>query len=212
MSPKNERNLIYMLALICLAVGVFCYAAPTAPPETPVRRMFMSVGGNVLFSHQTHSDTYSLDCAACHHNQSETGTDGEPSCGVCHTADGTYVPALGEGGKFDHDAHGQDLGLACSDCHHEYQEGSGSEPQMCGDCHEPGGSDQGMPNRKQAFHRQCIGCHEDSGVKPGKGDCTGCHGPRKRADAFHKQCIGCHEEKKSGPAGGDANCILCHGF
>ena len=45
----------------------------------------------------------------------------------------------------------------------------------CSDCHEPGVEDDFMMGRAQAFHAQCIGCHEDSGVTPGQSDCASCH-------------------------------------
>jgi hypothetical protein len=213
MSLKNERKLIYVVAIVCLAVGVFCYASPTAaPPDSPVRMMFKSVGGNVLFDHQTHDDSYGLACLDCHHTQEAGSTEKPSDCSACHKTDGKYVPAMGESGKFDHDVHSNDLGLACSDCHHDYDESEGGEPQLCSDCHEPGGDDDAMLNRKDAFHKQCIGCHEESGNEPGKNDCAGCHEPRKRADAFHTQCINCHEDVGAGPAGGDDDCKKCHGF
>ena len=80
MSLKNERKLIYVVAIVCLAVGVFCYASPTAaPPESPVRLMFKSVGGNVLFDHQTHDDSYGLACLDCHHTQEAGSTEDVPA-------------------------------------------------------------------------------------------------------------------------------------
>ena len=213
MSLKNERKIIYGVAIICLAAGVFCYASPTAaPPESPVRLMFKTVGGNVLFDHQTHSIAYGLRCMDCHHTQEEGSAVKPADCGTCHGRDSKYVPAFGENGKFNHEKHSKELGLVCSDCHHDYEEGDPGGPQLCSDCHEPGGDDDAMLNRRQAFHKQCIGCHEESGITPGKKDCSGCHAPRKRVDAFHGQCIQCHEKTGAGPAGGDRNCKKCHGF
>ena len=213
MSLKNERKFFYTVAIVCLAVGVLCYSSPAAaPPDPPLRLMFKTVGGNVLFDHQAHCDTYGLGCQDCHHTQEAGGVEKPAECGSCHGVDSKYVPAFGKNGKFDHEKHSKDLGLACSDCHHEYEEGSGVKPQLCSDCHEPGGHDDAMLNRRQAFHKQCIGCHEEIGITPGKKDCAGCHAPRKRADAFHGQCIKCHEDVGAGPAGGDADCKKCHGF
>jgi hypothetical protein len=213
MSLKNERRLIYVLAIVCLVVGVFCYSSPRAAfPESPVRLLFKTVGGNVLFDHRTHSDTYGLGCMDCHHSQEEGSNELPGDCSVCHDDDSKYIPALGKNGKFNHDVHSKDIGLACSDCHHEYEEGSGVEPKLCSDCHEPGGDDDAMLNHREALHKQCIGCHEESGIIPGKKDCAGCHAPRKRADAFHGQCIKCHEKVGAGPVGGDADCKKCHGF
>ncbi len=212
MSSKNELKLVYVLAIVCLIVGIFCYNLPAKSPEIPVRQMFKTVGGNVLFDHQAHSDEYGKDCADCHHAYNEEKGDAPDSCGSCHHADGKYIPAFGDNGKFDHDVHSDELGLSCNDCHHNYDEEDGGEPQLCSDCHEPGVEDDFMLGRTQAFHQQCIGCHEDSDVTPGKDDCAGCHEPRKTSEAFHKQCIGCHEDFGVGPSGADSDCKLCHGF
>ena len=209
MSSKNELKLVYTLAIVCLIVGVFCYSSlPAKSPESPVRLMFKTVGGNVLFDHQTHSDAYGKECIDCHHD----GADSPGSCGECHQVDGEYIPAFGEKGIFDHDVHSMDMGLACNDCHHNYYEEDGGEPQLCSDCHEPDVEDDFMLGRTQAFHKQCIGCHEDSGVTPGADDCASCHAPRKRTEAFHEQCINCHEDFGVGPSGADSDCIKCHGF
>jgi len=213
MSSKNEVKLVYVLAIVCLIVGVFCYSSlPAKSPETPVRQMFKTVGGNVLFDHQTHSDAYGLNCMDCHHSYDEGKANGPVSCGSCHQVDGEYIPVFGDTGIFDHDAHSMDLELSCNDCHHNYYEEDGGEPQLCSDCHEPGVEDDFMPGRVQAFHKQCIGCHEDSGVTPGADDCADCHAPRKKAAAFHEQCINCHEDFGVGPSGADSDCKKCHGF
>jgi len=213
MSLKNELKLVYGLAIVCLVVGVFCYSSlPAKSPEPPVRLMFKTVGGNVLFDHQTHSDAYGLNCKDCHHAYDDTAAKEPVACGSCHKADGQYVPAIGENGKFDHEAHSMDMGLACNDCHHNYYEEDGGEPQLCSDCHEPGVEDDFMMGRAQAFHKQCIDCHVDFGAGPASDDCAGCHSPRKRTKAFHDQCIGCHEDYGVGPGGTDADCKKCHGF
>ena len=213
MSLKNELKLVYVLAIVCLIVGILCYSSlPAKSPETPIRLMFKTVGGNVLFDHQIHSDDYGLKCSDCHHSYDDTVKDKPVACESCHTPKSKYVPAFGKNGKFDHDLHSMDLGLACNDCHHNYYEEDGGEPQPCSDCHEPGVEDDFMLGRVQAFHKQCIGCHEESGVTPGANDCSGCHEPRKKSDAFHKQCIGCHENFGVGPSGSDADCKKCHGF
>ena len=212
MSSKNEIKLVSVLAIVCLVVGVFCYTSLSAKsPESPVRLMFENLGGNVLFDHQTHSNAYGLECEKCHHAGEGTGAE-TAACSSCHTADPKIVTAFGENASFDHEAHAYDLGLACNDCHHNYSEEDGGSPQPCSDCHEPGVEDDFMLGRAQAFHKQCIGCHENFGVMPGQNDCGVCHSPRKRTDAFHEQCIGCHEDFGAGPAGGDSDCKKCHGF
>ena len=213
MSSKNELKLVYVLAIVCLVVGVFCYSSlPAKSPEPPVRLMFKTVGGNVLFDHQAHSDAYGKKCIDCHHAHDDSRSDAPGSCGRCHQSDSEYIPAFGDNGTFDHGMHSMDMGLSCNDCHHNYDEEDGGEPQLCSDCHESGGEDDFMLGRTQAFHKQCIACHEESGVTPGKDDCSICHAPRKKATAFHEQCIGCHVEFGAGPERADSDCKKCHGF
>jgi hypothetical protein len=206
MTSKNETKLGYVIAVVCLVVGVLLYGTlPAEPPETPVRLMFQSAAGKVLFDHQIHMDRYGLSCSDCHHAD-ENDSALPVSCSDCHQIEAEYVPALGAGGKFNHDAHSMDFGFDCADCHHMGTEGA----SHCGDCHQRGVDDEYMPGRTQAFHGQCIGCHEDMGLTPGAGDCAGCHIPRKRAEAFHDQCMGCHENFGAGPAMDD--CATCHGY
>ncbi|SHJ58879.1 Class III cytochrome C family protein [Desulfatibacillum alkenivorans DSM 16219] len=72
---------------------------------------------------------------------------------------------------FGHYEHFEDFDVACIDCHHTAEDEL-SEMQKCGDCHL-----KSMPKgdpcvaRKDAFHNQCIGCHEDIGMDLACGDC-----------------------------------------
>ena len=122
MEVKTERIIAYSLAIILFVVGVVCYAAfPKKTPEEPVRIMFKSSAGNILFDHIGHA-----------------------------SPDG--------------------YGFECSDCHHNLED-DGETPSACGECHEAEGED---PIKKsEAFHMQCIGCHEDADSGPVK--CSGCH-------------------------------------
>lgn len=100
----------------------------------------------------------------------------------------------GVGGKvlFDHKAHAADsgYGLACYDCHHHPDSdesalqacGSchkpptedGSSPQACMECHEAEDIEDSQPvRRSEAFHTQCIECHENFGA--GATECSACH-------------------------------------
>ena len=75
---------------------------------------------------------------------------------------------------FDHKTHMSDsgYGIGCSDCHHNLEEGE-TEPEACGACHEPQSEDEDVPGRKDAFHNQCIGCHNES--EAGPEECASCH-------------------------------------
>ncbi len=211
MTSKNELRVGYAIGVICLLIGVVCYGAlPAKAPEIPVRIMLQSMGGNVLFDHQTHSEDYGLDCEACHHSVYGSLAGAPAACGSCHRPDSVYLSALDSNGLFDHQTHSEDFGLDCIDCHHTYTEDDPGEPEACGVCHNPEAEGENMPGREAAFHEQCISCHEASEVIPGGSDCAGCHKPRPRKDAFHEQCMNCHEESGAGP--GRADCKTCHGY
>jgi len=60
----------------------------------------------------------------------------------------------------------------CAGCHHRTP--PGSRPSACGSCHvDRPGRTTDMPGLMTAYHRQCIGCHEQ--MKLGKQGCTDCH-------------------------------------
>jgi hypothetical protein len=73
---------------------------------------------------------------------------------------------------FDHKMHTSEDGYQyeCIDCHHAWDEGE-EKPEACGECHEVNGEDS--LKRSDAFHQQCVGCHEDDGTAPV--ECSGCH-------------------------------------
>jgi len=211
MTSKNETWAAVAAGAVCLITGVLCYGFfPAKAPVVPVRVMLYALGGNVLFEHQTHSSAYNLECDDCHHLY-VNGKSKEPqSCNACHHKDSQYRPALGKKGIFNHQAHEDDYGLDCVQCHHTYVEGQPGGLEPCSDCHLRHVEDKSILNRMEAFHKQCIGCHEDMGVSPGKTDCAGCHSPRKTMDAYHRQCIDCHEDLGAGPV--EADCKECHGY
>ena len=93
---------------------------------------------------------------------------------------------------FNHKVHAgvEGYGLACFDCHHHPPEDD-SALIACGQCHLPPAEevevnetcldchdesdfeDTEMLTRGDAFHEQCITCHED--FEAGPVECTGCH-------------------------------------
>ena len=120
MTSKNEQTLAFALAAIFLVLGVVCYAAfPSKAPEEPVRLMFKTTAGSILFDHKTHTaDTgYALACDDCHHEEQE---DGSSSCSGedCHGPDSD--PKRGDA-----------LHTNCKGCHEESEAG----PVECSACH-----------------------------------------------------------------------------
>jgi len=85
----------------------------------------------------------------------------------------------GNGGSvlFDHMEHysAEAYGFDCIDCHHYFEEDYQDKPESCIECHELDSDDEEMPKRSDAFHSQCIGCHEDDGTAPLEKECSGCH-------------------------------------
>jgi hypothetical protein len=119
MTPKGEQGLAFALAAVLLVVGVVCYAAfPQKTPEEPVRIMFKSTAGKILFDHKTHAveEGYGVACDDCHHEEQE----GSSSCSGedCHGPDSD--PKRGDA-----------LHTNCRGCHEE----SGAGPTECAACH-----------------------------------------------------------------------------
>lgn len=75
---------------------------------------------------------------------------------------------------FTHKMHASESGydVACSDCHHNLEEGE-TDPQLCGECHEAESEDEDVPARTDAFHSQCISCHQQA--EAGPEECASCH-------------------------------------
>jgi hypothetical protein len=182
MGSQKETKLAYGLAAILLIVGVVCYAAvPAEKPDEPVRKVYKSLGGDVMFDHQMHAQVD--DCAACHHH-GETGD--YMSCAECHrSADAKTVapecmachPLTGDTYVFD-EHHGvletEPEAWTCKDCH-ALAEGE-DIPASCSECHDPDYGDamiMKFQKTSDALHDQCIGCHEDYGAGPVA--CGECH-------------------------------------
>ncbi len=147
MISKKHRMIMYGVAIPLIFIAIVTYVAfPAEPPEQPIRRMYYTNAGRVLFDHQTHSSIsgYGLACTDCHHLHQ--GEEIEPvSCSLCH-------PPIEKGAKI---------------------------PESCFDCHTDA-SDFENPDtlkRSDAFHKQCIGCHDEYGKGPQSGpkNCSKCH-------------------------------------
>lgn len=77
-----------------------------------------------------------------------------------------------KGGKvvFEHKTHAETYGLECDACHHT------GDYVPCSDCHNAQSAEDGIPNAMEAFHQNCMGCHEETGAGPyGKDQCNQCH-------------------------------------
>ncbi|MBW1720900.1 MAG: cytochrome c3 family protein [Deltaproteobacteria bacterium] len=122
MGVRKEQIVAYWIAGIFFVIGVVCYAAfPEKAPEQPVRIMFKSTGGKVLFSHKVHTsdEGYGIECMDCHHDLEEEG-DLPAACGECHEPDSEDPMKRSDA-----------LHTQCIGCHKE--EGGG--PVDCNECH-----------------------------------------------------------------------------
>ena len=120
MDEKREKSVAYALLIVLFVVAVVCYAAfPYRAPEEPVRILFKSTAGNVLFDHEQHSseEGYGFACTDCHHDVEEHGQE-PAACTECHAADSKVTK--------ENAFHGQ-----CRTCHEE----GGSGPVKCSECH-----------------------------------------------------------------------------
>jgi hypothetical protein len=72
---------------------------------------------------------------------------------------------------FAHRAHAALDGVTCQTCHHKTE--AGQTPAACGTCH----AKDGQPNRQDAMHGNCAGCHDktEGETGPKTADCIGCH-------------------------------------
>lgn len=124
MVSKKELQMAYAVAIVLFIVGVVSYAAfPAKTPERPVRIMFQSIAGNVLFDHKTHMSSagYGLSCRDCHHTLEEGETEAS-SCLQCHELE-SEDPSMPKRSDAFH--------KQCIECHQQIEAG----PRDCNSCH-----------------------------------------------------------------------------
>jgi len=124
MVSNKELRMAYGLAVVLFIVGVVSYAAfPAKTPDRPVRLMFQSIAGNVLFDHKTHTGAsgYGLSCRDCHHTLEEGETEAS-ACIECHEYE-SEDPGMPKRSDAFHQQ--------CMDCHKQIEAG----PKECASCH-----------------------------------------------------------------------------
>jgi hypothetical protein len=144
MTSKNELHLAYGLALVLFVVGVLSYAYTAfsaKPPEQPIRIMYKSVAGKVLYDHKTHADEtgYGFSCFDCHHHPEDDESSWR-ACGDCHdlpVEKDLYPEACSECHDQDEiedtevPKKGDAFHSQCIGCHKEVEAG----PEDCNSCH-----------------------------------------------------------------------------
>lgn len=130
MTSKKHRMIMYGVAVHLVLIAIVCYAAfPVNTPEEPIRLMYYTNAGKVLFDHQTHASAqgYGLGCIDCHHAHPEGEEIEAVSCAMCHP------PRPAE----------KQLPESCLDCHDsseiespEIDRRADVLHQQCTECHE----------------------------------------------------------------------------
>ena len=82
---------------------------------------------------------------------------------------------------FNHKKHAETLKIDCLKCHHTWKKGETSG-KLCVECHKDKAEGKTLA-AKDAFHKDCQGCHSDlkKASKPtGPTVCTQCHVKAKK--------------------------------
>jgi hypothetical protein len=82
---------------------------------------------------------------------------------------------------FAHKKHAETLKIDCLKCHHTWKKGE-TTGKLCKDCHKAQAEGK-TRSAKEAYHKDCKGCHEDAkkANKPaGPTGCTQCHVKAKK--------------------------------
>ncbi|MDY6845181.1 MAG: cytochrome c3 family protein, partial [Thermodesulfobacteriota bacterium] len=103
-----------------LFIGIIGYSWVQEEPEVPVRILYKTNAGKVLFDHKTHTTgkNYASECVDCHHEYEE-GEELPVSCAECHEREAEELNRAAV------------LHSQCKSCH----EAEGRGPVACGECH-----------------------------------------------------------------------------
>ncbi len=119
----NQVALLLLVASLITGVVAFYYNDAKAPPEEPVRVVYDSKGGLVVFDHAAHVARMEDDCTACHH------TGDEESCRTCHEEND--IPVMDAYHEKGEDYQDDDSYQSCMSCH----KAEGMNPKNCRGCH-----------------------------------------------------------------------------
>ena len=143
MNSKKPQNLALGMAIILFFVGIISYTAFSAKaPVEPVRMLYRTLGGDVLFNHKTHVSEAKkgTDCFDCHHHPADDELNTQ-KCDHCHSPS----PEI-------------DRTKACLECHDygdydasEVIKRSDSYHKQCAGCHEE--------RNVEPKEKSCDKCH-----------------------------------------------------
>lgn len=140
-----------------------------------------------VFDHPLHEEV-TASCQDCHHDES---IEPRPTkCRYCHKEQGENgMPILRDAVhtrcRTCHEELYEEELSGCSNCHSRknMRDVNMDNPTKCRECHDKPHAEL-IPPRKQAFHDQCMGCHQKNGKGPYRDteevkDCGQCHLPRR---------------------------------
>jgi len=155
---KQRYIPITVIVAILAALAVAGFAVPKKVQDVPSRAVMDNNGGRVIFSHQTHAEEYGFECTDCHHD--DIGQEKPLACGTCHPK------AFDEKFRTEHQKAFPNTD-ACLRCHDEVPNGPLAEADRP--------DTESIPLRADAFHTQCMDCHEENGGPYGADSCYQCH-------------------------------------
>ncbi len=155
---KNRYIPITAIVVVLSIAAAAGFLMPPASQEVPARVVMDNSGGRVIFTHLYHTEDYGFACADCHHD--EIGQDTPIACGSCHP------PAFDEKFRAEHQKNFP-TEEACLRCHYDTPEAPLAE--------EDKPDTDFIPTRADAFHGQCMSCHEEMGGPYGDDTCYECH-------------------------------------
>ncbi len=152
----------------------------------------MEFAPKVDWTHKAHAEEYGLDCTSCHHE--DTSIEPEPqNCADCHQESGDEsMPSLRDAVHVKCQSCHEDMfdeGIkGCASCHTTVdmrKELKEKGPKVfkvsekyasCAVCHTDQKMDELIPGRMNAFHGQCITCHQEVEKGPyTQEQCAQCH-------------------------------------
>ena len=149
------------------------------PDQTYCVKCHHAEFAELAFDHAAHEEYAGQDCQVCHHGPDIEATP--QACGDCHTLAGDDgMPSVRDAAHercIQCHADMFDKGLkGCTPCHRmkdmEHYDGPYTG---CQQCHQSPAKEL-ILTRTDAFHDQCMDCHEKHGKGPyGDADCNQCH-------------------------------------
>jgi len=215
---KNKNKAILILGCVGILFGLAGYVFPKRVSDLPPRIYFDTVGGPVIFTHQTHTDpsqfkcgshlnVSKIHCADCHHEMIQANH--VFSCKKCHPGEDYSKESMSHSELLEMHPPG------CTLCHSPRP----GRVKPCKACHLPKGEPKPV---------SCDNCHSGEGysakdftheeLEETEGHwCTECHSVRRKGDAIHMRCNQCHKDlecgtyiKKKDPDDEAFVCALCH--